>query len=49
MCICVFKRYELKYVLNPAQYEAVLARAAARLRPDEYGANGDTKPILRHR
>ena len=37
MCICVFKRYELKYVFTPAQYEAVLARAAARLRPDEYG------------
>ena len=37
MCICVFKRYKLKYVLTPAQYEAVLARAAARLRPDEYG------------
>lgn len=37
MCICVFRRYELKYVLTPAQYEAVLARAAARLRPDEYG------------
>lgn len=37
MCICVFKRYELKYVLTPTQYEAVLARAAAHLRPDEYG------------
>lgn len=37
MCICVFKRYELKYVLTPAQYEAVLARAAAHLGPDEYG------------
>lgn len=37
MCICVFQRYELKYVLTPEQYAAVIARTSANLRPDEYG------------
>lgn len=37
MCICVFQRYELKYVLTPDRYAAVIASASDRLRPDEYG------------
>ena len=37
MCICVFKRYELKYVLTSSQYETVLARTKQYLKPDEYG------------
>ena len=37
MCICVFQRYELKYVLTPEQYVAVIERTSAHLRPDEYG------------
>ncbi|MBO4940451.1 MAG: polyphosphate polymerase domain-containing protein [Clostridia bacterium] len=33
----VFKRYELKYLLTPAQYQTVLREVASRLQTDEYG------------
>ena len=33
----IFSRYEKKYVITPAQYEALLRLVGARLRDDEYG------------
>ena len=35
----VFKRYELKYILDSAQYAAIKAEIAKRLSPDEFGRN----------
>ena len=35
----VFKRYELKYILPRAQYEAVKSEIASRLSPDVFGKN----------
>ncbi len=34
---CIFKRIEKKYLLSEAQYEALLQRIGAHLRPDEFG------------
>lgn len=33
----VFKRYELKYLLTRAQYEAVKSEISSRLSPDVFG------------
>ena len=35
----VFKRYELKYILDSAQYAAIKAEIEKRLSPDEFGRN----------
>ena len=37
MIQCTFKRYEKKYLLNPAQYEAVREGMEAYMTPDQYG------------
>lgn len=37
MNICVFKRYELKYLLDEEQYENVLRAAEGYLKADKYG------------
>ena len=37
MNVCVFQRYELKYLLSAAQCEAVLKKAGDRLSADRYG------------
>lgn len=39
MVINVFKRYEMKYLLNKKQYEALKKEVLKRLSPDEYGEN----------
>lgn len=39
MISCVFKRYELKYLLTRAQYEAVKNEITSRLSPDVFGRN----------
>ncbi len=39
MVINVFKRYEMKYVLNKEQYETLKKEVLKRLSPDEYGEN----------
>lgn len=40
MAIKTFKRYELKYMLNEAQYNAVVAALADKATPDAYCVNG---------
>lgn len=37
MCVTVFKRYELKYLIDKAKFNELIAKAAGRLKPDEYG------------
>lgn len=39
MVINVFKRYEMKYLLNKEQYETLKNEVLKRLSPDEYGEN----------
>ena len=39
MVINVFKRYEMKYLLNKEQYETLKKEVLKRLSPDEYGEN----------
>ena len=40
MAIKTFKRYELKYMLNEAQYKAVVAALADKATPDKYCVDG---------
>lgn len=52
----VFKRYEVKYMLTPAQYQTVLREVERRLQTDEYGEttiqslyyDTDTKLLIRN-
>ena len=37
MCVTVFKRYELKYLLDAETFKELLKRTAGRLHADEYG------------